>query len=185
MNLFNQKFCWYFIISLAVITTLFTACDKDSEMSGNEQELITTVKLTFSEAGGSSFNFSVKDLDGEGGNPPVAEEIKLIANTAYTISAEFLDESVAGDTKDLTVEVKEEREDHLVCYSKTFASSDLAITDTDGNGKPLGLKSTLTTGAAGTGSLTVSLKHEPDKSSANPCATGETDAEVTFPVKIE
>ncbi|MBK7870006.1 MAG: hypothetical protein IPJ74_04585 [Saprospiraceae bacterium] len=59
------------------------------------------------------------------------------------------------------------------------------IQDMDENGKPLGLVSTLKTGAAGNGTLKISLKHEPDKDAANACNTGETDAEQTFNVVIK
>jgi len=169
---------------LALGAFLFTACDKDDDHNHDEQELITTVKLTFTEVGGGSTTFTVKDLDGDGGNPPVADEIKLKANTAYTIGVEFLDES--GDhTHDITEEVKEEADEHLVCFTATGALTSPIIGDVDGGGKPLGLESAITTGEASTGNLKVSLKHLPNKSATDPCATGETDVEVTFPVTIE
>lgn len=165
---------------------LFTACDKDDDgMPDHEQELITTVQLTFTDAAGSSQTFHVKDLDGDGGNPPVADEVKLNANTAYTLSVKFLDESDATHSHDITEEVEEESAEHLVCFTAAGAMVTPVTTDTDADGKPLGLQNSLTTGNAGSGSLTVSLKHEPDKSAAAPCSTGETDAEVTFPVVIE
>jgi hypothetical protein len=176
-----------FLATLFVFgSLLFTACDKDDDgMTDNEQELITTVQLTFIDADSASLVFNVKDLDGDGGNPPVADEIKLKANTAYTLSVKFLDESDASHTHDITEEVEEESDEHLVCFTATGAMVAPVATDTDTNGKPLGLQNSLTTGNAGSGSLTVSLKHEPDKSAAAPCSTGETDAEVTFPVVIE
>ncbi len=170
---------------LALGAFLFTACDKDDDHNQDEQELITTVKLTFTEVGGGSTTFTVKDLDGDGGNPPVADEIKLKANTAYTIGVAFLDESKAGHAHDLTEEVKTEADEHLVCFSTTGGLSAPVIGDQDGNGKPLGLESAITTGEAATGNLKVSLKHLPNKSATDPCATGETDVEVTFPVTVE
>ena len=164
---------------------LFTACDKDDDHDHLDQELITTVVMTFTETGGGSSTFKVVDLDGDGGNPPVVEEIKLKANTEYTVSVKFLDESNPADVEDITKEVLEEADEHLVCFTATGAMIAPTITDADEDGKPLGLQSTLTTGDAGTGSLRVVLKHEPNKSASNPCATGETDVDVTFPVKIE
>ncbi len=179
----NLKFLFAFF---ALNALLFAACDKDDDgHDHNEQELITTVKLTFTEVGGSSSEFTVKDLDGDGGNPPVADEIKLKANTAYTIGVAFLDESEADHTHDLTTEVEEESAAHLVCFSATGSMATPTIGDVDSNGKPLGLESALTTSNAGTGTLQVSLKHEPDKDAATPCSTGETDVEVTFDVTIE
>ncbi len=163
----------------------FTACDKDDDHGHTEQELITTVKLTFTEVGGGSSEFTVKDVDGDGGNPPVADKITLKANTAYTIGVAFLDESEAGHTHDLTTEVAAENTAHLVCFTATGAAAEPIIGDVDSDGKPLGLESALTTGNVGTGTLKVVLKHEPDKSASAPCSTGETDVEVTFEVGIE
>lgn len=185
MNFLLSKFSKIFLLLFAVSAFVVTACDKDNNDGNNDQELITTVRLTFTEVGGGSSTFTVKDLDGDGGNPPIADTIKLKANTAYTIGVEFLDESEANHTHDITEEVKKEAEEHLVCFAASGAMSVPIAGDQDGNGKPLGLENALTTGAAGTGSLQVSLKHEPDKSAANPCTTGETDAEVTFDVTVQ
>lgn len=164
---------------------LFTACDKDDDTDDHSQELITTVKLTFTEVGGGSTEFTVKDTDGDGGNAPVADVITLKANTAYTIGIAFLDESESDHTHDLTEEVQTESAEHLVCFTATGAMSAPAIGDTDSNGQPLGLESALTTSAAGAGSLQVVLKHEPDKAASDPCKTGETDVDVTFDVTVE
>ncbi|MBC7439017.1 MAG: hypothetical protein H7250_03405 [Flavobacterium sp.] len=66
-----------------------------------------------------------------------------------------------------------------------------AYADQDANGKPIGLAFTLTTGAATTGNLTVTLKHEPNKSAAGVStgnitnAGGATDASVTYPIVVE
>ncbi len=162
----------------------FTACDKDNDPV-NEEELITTVKLTFTEVGGGSTEFSVKDLDGDGGSAPVTDAITLKANTAYTIGVEFLDESEANHTHDITEEVAAESADHLVCFKATGALAEPTIGDVDGNGKPLGLESALATTAAGTGTFQVTLKHLPEKDAADPCSTGNTDVDVTFQVTVQ
>jgi hypothetical protein len=98
---------------------------------------------------------------------------------------EFLDESKADHTHDITEEVKEESNDHLVCFVVSGAISAPVIGDLDGNGKPLGLESALSTGDTGTGVLQVTLKHLPEKASTAPCSTGDTDVDVTFLVTIE
>ncbi len=177
----NLKFIPAFLL---LGSLFFTACDKDNDPA-NEEELITTVKLTFTEVGGGSTEFTVKDLDGDGGDAPVSDDITLKANTAYTIGVEFLDESKADHTHNITEEVLEEGADHLVCFDATGAMQVPVIGDVDGNGKPLGLESALATTAAGTGTLQVSLKHLPDKSAADPCSTGDTDVDVTFDVVVQ
>jgi len=74
----------------------------------------------------------------------------------------------------------------------------------DADGNPVGLSSTLTTGAAGSGTLTVTLRHEPMKSATGVTlrhepmksatgvadgditnAGGETDIEIVFPVDVQ
>ena len=63
--------------------------------------------------------------------------------------------------------------------------------DFDGDGNPVGLANILTTGSAGSGNLTVTLKHEPDKSASGVSdgdmtnAGGETDISVTWVITVE
>lgn len=168
---------------LALAAFTFTACDDDEGMTPTEQELITTVRLTFTN-GGNALVFNAVDADGDGGNPIVIDEIKLAPNTAYSLKVEFFDEQNPADVENITLEVAEEDLEHLVCFASSGvpAPTDLG---NDSNGNPLGLNSMLTTTGAATGTMQVSLKHEPDKAAADPCATGETDVEVTFPVTIE
>jgi hypothetical protein len=66
--------------------------------------------------------------------------------------------------------------------------SGLAITktDVDGNDNPLGIETSVTTGEAGSGTLTIVLKHEPTKPNdgSSSSAGGSTDVEITFDVPI-
>ena len=63
--------------------------------------------------------------------------------------------------------------------------------DEDGDGNPIGLETTMITGDPSTGTLTVILRHEPDKNADGVSdgditnAGGETDIEVDFPVVIK
>ncbi len=67
--------------------------------------------------------------------------------------------------------------------------SGLAITktDVDGNDNPLGIETSVTTGEAGSGTLTIVLKHEPIKPNdgSSSSAAGSTDVDVTFNIVIE
>lgn len=185
MNTLQSFFPKAILLTLAIPALIATSCDKDNG-NYNEQELITTVQLTFTDtSSGNSLRFSAEDLDGDGGNPPVTDTVRLKVGTTYKLSVGFLDESDANHSHDLTAEIRQEAEEHLVCFAAAGAMPLPLTTDQDSQGKPLGLENALTTGGAGEGSLQVSLKHEPDKSSINACLTGETDAEVTFQVEIE
>lgn len=183
----TNRFKLLVMLPLLMTAGLFIAsCDRDKDNGpDNEQELITTIRLTFSpKGGGAAIVATARDLDGDGGNPPVVEDVNLAANTDYNLSIAFLDES-KSPVEDITKEVKEESDEHLVCLTGTGAMPTPTITDKDKNNRPLGLESTFRTGAAGNGTLKVTLKHKPNKTAANPCTTGETDAEQTFRVIVK
>ncbi len=172
------------LMMMAGSLLLNTSCNKDDDDNGpeNEQELITTVSLTFVDQNSVSSVFQFVDLDGPGGNPPIIPDIILEDNETYQLFVAFLDESDPGNVKNITEEVEEESNEHLVCFEGSGFNILPLAQDTDDNGDPLGLISSLTTGDSGPGSLRVLLKHEPDKGVGDPCSTGETDVDVTFPV---
>lgn len=153
----------------------------------NEEEVITTVALTLTPANGTPVILTTRDLDGDGPNPPVTTVVGTFAeNTDYTGAIVFLNETETP-VEDITTEVREEADEHQVFYT---VSAGLNITtaynDADGDGNPLGLAITITTGAASTGDLTVTLRHEPMKPNDGlNDAGGETDISTTFDVAIE
>ena len=176
----------FLLLLFAVSALIWTGCQKDDDTPpSNEQELITTVVLTFTAPDGGASAFKFTDPDGDGGNPPTSEDITLAANTTYQLDIEFKDESSASNVKDITAEVREEAEAHLICFAATGVLDIPVTLDTDGNGAPLGLETELTTGQAGNATLTVVLKHEPDKAAANACNTGETDVQAEFGVRVQ
>ena len=182
------------ILAIALTATLFlSSCDKDDNNPAvNEEELITTVELRLGNVDGSVTLIS-KDLDGDGPNAPVVTVSgPLRANTTYIGFVRFLDETKTP-AENRTEEIAAEAKDHQVFYRTspttigTFTYSDL---DNDADGKPRGLAFTLETRAAGTGNITVTLRHKLNKSASGVAngditnAGGSTDAEVTYPVTI-
>lgn len=184
----NQIFKFFTLGIVALSLFSVTACQKDDDDMtdpDDEQEVITTVQLMFTpDTGGSALTFVFSDPDGPGGNAPAVDDIVLDANTTYEIAVEFIDRSDAANPEFITEEVEEEAEEHLVCYSTTGDLAAPAIKDQDGNGDPLGLFATVVTGNAGSGTLTIILKHEPMKSASDACDTGETDVEAEFAVTV-
>ncbi len=158
----------------------------------NEQELITTVIMHFESMDGSENKlFTWRDLDGDGGDPPVIEVEPLSAGTVYRVHIQLLDESDPDDVEDITEEIEEEDVEHQFFYTVTSADAGFVYDDADADGNPVGLATIWTMGAAGSGTLTVTLRHEPDKGAPGVSegditnAGGETDVEVAFPLIIE
>lgn len=178
---------------LSLVCIALTACKKEKKQqvttpaNPNEEEVITTFKLVFTDTSGTHPNVEARfvDLDGPGGNAPsVFDTIRLAANTTYHASITLLNES-ANPVQDITVEVEEEGIDHLFCFD---ISAGLAVailrTDADANGLPIGITSKWTLGAASTGTTTIRLRHQPGVKNGQ-CDPGETDIELNFHTIIQ
>lgn len=171
---------------------LISGCDDDDEIIIDEPELITTATLTLTPvSGGAAAVFSFVDLDGDGGNAPVVTTANLVANTSYNASLTLRNDSETP-AEDITLEVQEEDDEHQVFYALSSGLNlTVAYSDQDDDGNPLGLLTSFTTGDASTGNITVTLRHEPNKSAAGVAtgditnAGGETDIEVVFATEVE
>lgn len=175
-----------FLLSAVVF---FSQCDTEEPEVQNEEELITTVTMTFSAPGTADVEFKLYDADGDGPIEPVYTNGTLAANTTYTVAIEVLNEE---EGEDITEEILEEDEEHQFFFQKSNGLNlDFAYGDADDDGNPIGVASVFTTGEASEGTLTVILRHEPNKSAegvkdgdiAN--AGGETDVQAIFNVVIE
>jgi hypothetical protein len=168
----------------------FSSCLKDPVIP-NEEELITTVNYILTPDGsGDIVNLSFKDIDGDGGEDPVITGGTLQANSTYIGTITLFNET-ESPSEDIGAEVLEEAEDHQLFYSSDIAGISFQYDDQDNNGFPLGLINTLMTGDAGSGFITVTLKHKPSKEAAGVSdgditnAGGDTDIEVSFPVNVQ
>jgi len=179
------------ILAIAVVTVIsLNACSKDDPKPVNEEEVITTVTTTLKN-GGQTVTLQVRDLDGNGPNAPVVTVSgNLKAATSYTGTVTFLNETT-NPVGNITEEILAEGVDHQLFFQAPGAIGTFAYSDQDANGKSIGLAFTLTTGAATTGNLTVTLRHLPNKSAAGVAtgdianAGGATDAEVSYPIVVE
>jgi hypothetical protein len=170
---------------------VFSACKKDKTEEPNENEVITTMKLTFTPVGGgAAVSYQFNDPDGPGGAAPTIEAIRLSPSKVYTVAIELLDKTKtpAGD---ITAEITAEADEHRFYYEPT-AGSNISVSglNNDGNGIPLGITSTWTTGAAATGKIKVTLRHyggtPPNKATADPVNSpkSDTDIEVEFDTNV-
>lgn len=165
--------------------SVMTSCEKEDH-DHDEEELITSVNVLVTEAGTTNVQtFRFKDADGPGGlAPTVFDSIILNSNKTYTVSLQFLNESVSP-AEDITKEIKEEANEHQVYFTATGVALTPSNFDLDTKGLPLGLTSTWAAGAAGRGSIRITLKHKPGtKAAGDPVTKGETDVELDFGVRL-
>ena len=178
---------------LSAFNLLFVSCKKNHDdaptpQDQNETELITTVSLIIKENGTPVNTFTFKDPDGAGGINPTVDHITLEADKTYTCTLLLLDET-KNPTDTTSLEIEEEKDVHQFFFHPSAGTNiAFAYLDFDDQGVPVGLQSTITTGSASTGTLTVVLKHQPGvkpRSGNGNEALGETDMEVSFDVTIQ
>lgn len=173
------------------VSLLFTACDKDDPVIPNEEELITTLNYTLTSTDGvESITLSFNDLDGDGGNEPIIIGGTLTANQTYAGELELLNKAETPE-ESISEEIEEEDEEHQFFFQSTVSNLSITYNDQDADGNPVGLRTTLTTGDATSGTITIILRHEPVKSASGVSdgditnAGGETDIEVTFQIDVQ
>lgn len=177
---------------LLIIGLQSCSSDDDNPEPVNEEEVITTMTIRFTpQGGGAELVLRTQDLDGDGPNDPVVtDNIAFEPNTVYNAEVEFLNE-LESPPEDITEEVLAEDEEHQVFYT-IISSGDVTATynDMDSNGNPVGVSFTLTTGSTSSNSMTVTLRHEPNKDASGVSdgditnAGGETDIEATFSFSV-
>lgn len=174
------------ILSLVMVMIFLSSCKKDDPTPVNEEEVITTLKVVLTPAGGGiPVTLEFKDQDGDGSNPPVKTVSgPLSANKTYTGVITLLDESRAV-VKDITEEVDEEAEEHLFCFVVTGSNLTVTASDADSNGLPVGLSSSWITTSAGSTSVKITLRHQPGTKTGLCPGTGETDVEVDFSLVVQ
>lgn len=181
------------LMILSVLGIALAACKKEKKKgvenpaNPNEQELITTFKIVFTDPNGVLPNVEAQfvDIDGPGGaNPTVFDTIRLAANATYNATITLLNESVIP-TQNITEEVEEEGVDHLFCFDLTGGlNAVITKTDLDANNLPIGITTQWVLGNASTGTSTIRLKHQPGIKTGQ-CDVGETDIELNFHTEIQ
>lgn len=181
-TLFNPRA----ISALIVLFAGVCSCHPDDPKPVNEEEVITTIRITLTpEMGTRPVNLVFFDADGEQGNiqPEITVSGSLQASMTYAAVITLANETV-NPALDVSAEISEEGNDHLFCFTSGTDIS-IAYADDDSNGRPIGLRSVWQTGNPGATSVTVVLRHQPGTKTGDCPGSGETDAEVTFNVAIE
>jgi hypothetical protein len=177
------------VLALILTLTIWSCGTKESPEPEDENELITTVRLNFTENGTSTAQkFEWKDTDGDGGNPPAASRITLKSGRTYTLEIEFLDES-RTPANNKTAEIKAKGDEHLVVLTSTPSSLfNYTANDKDSRNFPIGLSGTVVTGSINQGTLRLQLRHQPPANGQpvkNGTVTpGSDDVNITFDVVV-
>lgn len=180
----------FLLVCMASLVFLNSCGEPDDPEDPHQEEVITTLIYTLKADGQDDVVLSFEDADGDGGGAPVITAGKLAANTTYNGTIELWNRSEDPDDE-ITPEVQEEGEDHQFFFESTLSSVVISYDDKDASDEPIGLKTQLSTGDAGEGTLKVTLRHEPNKGAdevSNGSITnagGETDIEVSFDLDVE
>ena len=185
---------------------IFTGCKKDDDEvvpdKENEEEVITDVKLIFTNDANASdiVEARAQDPDGAGAQElQILDEINLEVSKSYTLTFEIMN-NLDSPGEDIGAEIAAEDEEHQFFFSfsnNAFTnptgngnidtySDPLNYNDTDGNGNPIGLSTSWTTASTLTGgTFTVRLQHQPDlKTATSGADDGDTDIDLQFVLNI-
>ena len=187
MNLFRQSFL--LLISLA----LMARCNRDEQNVAptDDNEAITTATLTLTNKATptESVTATIENLNTTADFSKATLNLK--PSMTYTGVVSLLNKT-RNPVLDATVEIREKANEHLLVYTFTPtngspASMTVTPTDKDTNPAPgpypIGLTAELKTGAAGTGTLKVVLRHQPNAKNGTP-TPGSSDLDTDFNVLI-
>ena len=158
------------ILLVSLCSLLAIGCGHaDDGHDDHENEVITTVSLSFTPAGGgAAIVAAFDDPDGDGGDPPTIDTIDLVAG-AYTAALVF-ENGLESPPEDITEEIADESHEHQIFFTGSAVDGPASdnpgaplahsYADQDVNGLPIGLVNTFTA-TAGAGELTVTLRHLP------------------------
>lgn len=179
-----------FIMAIFCLTFI-TSCNNDDDNPDpvNEVELITNVTLTFTNNANSADVVVMKNIapDGQEGAFTNTVNGTFTAGQSYSLDLEITNESDPSDVDDiLNDDIIPEGDEHFFKYNNSLGmgmirdASDLA----GANGTRLGVSTTWTSGAAGTGNLQIILVHQPetadDSNQFGSTTGGEEDFNITF-----
>ena len=179
-----------FKYALLAIPFLYFSCSDDDDNTPepiNEEEVITTMTVTLVAHDGSGVvTMQTQDLDGEGpGLPEVTVSGPISAASSYSGSIVWLNE-MEEEVEDITEEILEEADEHQVFFSASGLDLDFVYGDFDSNGNPLGTQFLLAPNSSGSGTITITLVHEPTKPNDGlDSAGGEIDIQSTFSLTVE
>ena len=195
----------YLKATLLSSVLLFISCDKDDTPDAeNEMEVFTKaviVVTNLSDNSSETYEFEVEEHDHdhdhavlvqnqEGDDHGDHTEIELESDSEYKFEITFLNDSDPNNVIDMTEEVIEEADEHIVFYELIGdgISFDTTSGDTvDSEGNALNLVTKWTTTAATVVDVEAYLIHQPTSKTGTTRDDfgGATDVEIEFEVYVE
>ena len=194
----------YLKATLLSSVLLFISCDKDDTPDAeNEIEVFTKaviVVTNLSDDSSETYNFEVEEHDHEHSVVVQAQEdeeghgdhteIELESDSEYKFEITFLNDSDPNNVIDMTEEVIEERDEHIVFYELIGdgISYDTTSGDTlDSEENALNLVTKWTTTAATVVDVEAYLIHQPTSKTGTTRDDfgGATDVEIEFEAHVE
>lgn len=178
----------FFYATLALLFINVSCKDDDTPEVVNEEEVITTLTVTLTPQTGTVVELKSQD-SGDMGSAGAEFTVSgpLAVNTVYSGEIVLLNE-LESPAENITDEVNEESDEHQFVFTLN-GLSDVVIDNlnTDTKGLALGTTFDLTTGAAESGTITFTLRHEPTKPNDGTLAEvgGDTDIDATFTVTVQ
>jgi len=196
----------YSIYALLIVGVLFAGCSKDDDAPEpeNEPEIITDVKLIFTNSNDPNdvVTARAQDPDGPGVQElAILDTINLGVNKTYTLTYEIFN-NLETPGENIGDEIKDEDDEHQFFFSFSnnafanptgngnidTASDPINYVDKDDKGQSLGFVTTWMTSATTltNGTFTVRLQHQPGVKTATSGATdGDTDFNLPFVLNIK
>jgi hypothetical protein len=178
-------------ILLFILFSLIFGCKKEEVIPTDDNELITTVELIFTDSNKKVSSFSFQDKDGDAKTlPEKFDKITLDKNMIYSMDIKVYDET-KNPKEDITEQIKLESDVHLFVFKiDPSALFSLKAIDKDKNGLPIGLLSSGTTqNAVGAGKFNLILKHQPPVNGkavkTGNEAGGSSDIDLIFDLSIK
>lgn len=179
-------------MGIFISSIVISSCKKDPIVDQNEEEVITTMQLTFVPTkGGTTLVYKFDDPDGPGGGTPAQDDIVLAPSSIYNVTLQLLNKT-ENPFADITTEIQDESDAHRFYYEPSTGSNiTISGLDNDSTGVPLGIKSTWTTSSVSTGKMKITLRHYPNTPSGKATddlvnsSKSATDIEVEFNTKIQ
>lgn len=115
------------VLGLTLPLGLIACGDDDADVDQAEEEVITTLTLTFTpQGGGTPLVYTFRDPDGEGGDDPTQlDDILLTNGTTYDLELLVLNETVDPTDPDYRIidEILEEAEEHQFFFTGSAVES--------------------------------------------------------------